>query len=556
MTGSVRSLTESLNDQFTPVPDDVCARWRDQGMWTGEPLRSLLTVAAERHPKRIGLVGWSESGRRQTKSYEEYDRAATSAANRLGSLGVGPGDSVVIMLPNGLAFAEILFGVLQLGAVYSGIPAAYGPRQLGSVLDRTKAKVLVIPARWRSADHLRMSRDVRESLTTLEHVVVVGEAAPGITLRAGEIAWDEVDDEVVAPNHEVDPQALCYLGFTSGTTGSPKGAMHNHETLSYAVREQVTHVGREAFGNQFVQLVASPVGHHTGFVWGLLMTTHLAGTAVLLDRWDPRRASEVIRAEAVTTFFGAPTFLQDLLQTDLVDDPSCPLTCMVIAGAPVPAGLIRRAAQAFNAFVAPAWGMTECSIVSCAVPDRDDLLDTDGTIIRGSEVRVVDDAGSPSGGGVVGHLQVRGPGVTLGYFDLPEETAHAFRPGLWLDTGDMASLVEGGALRLMGRSKDIVIRGGENVPVIEVEGLVLDHPDVVAVSVVGVPDDRLGEAVCAAVVLRPQAPQMTVTSLTTYLKERGLSVHYLPERVVVLDELPTTPSGKVRKVDVRRMVLG
>ncbi len=535
--------------QYSPIDRATAERWRAEGWWEQRSIRSLLTEAARRHPQRLALVGRREAGR-VTRTYAELDERATRAASILDSLGVGTGDAVAVMLPNWVEYAEIVFGINEVGGVYVGIPVAHGEQQAAAVLRRSRAKVLVVPRRWRRDDHLELTRRMRADLPDLEHVVVVDE--DGGALRAGESLWSDHADVTPRRFPDPDPDRVCYLGFTSGTTGEPKGAMHSHNTLIYSARQQARHVGPRVYGDPLVQLVASPVGHHTGFVWGLLFTVLQAGTGVHVDRWDPAWGVDVIREEGVTTFFGAPTFLQDMMRTDLADDADNPLSCLVIAGAPVPRSLPARASTALGAYVAPAWGMTECSIiVSCTPAEPDDVQRTDGSVFAGSAAKVVGPDGTELPAGVVGDLLVHGPAVTYGYVDRRDATEAAFRPGLWFDTGDRASIDERGWVSLAGRTKDIIIRGGENVPVTDVESLVFDHPDVLNAAVVGLPDERLGERIGAVLVVRPGRPEPTVETLADFLLGQGLSKHYLPERVTCVPELPMTPSGKIQKFKLR-----
>lgn len=548
-----RSIGEALGGQFTPIDDETAARWRSAGWWENRTVRSLLTDAAAEHPDRTALVGRRTDGERVTRTYHEFDRNATHAATVLAGLGVHAGDAVVVMLPNWVEYPEIVFGINEIGAIYAGIPVAYGELQAAAVLRRSKAKVLVIPRRWRSNEHLELSRRLRDRVPTLEHVIVLDDDARD--LRPGESLWSAHADLLARTFPEPDPAAICYLGFTSGTTGEPKGAMHSHETLIYSARHQAGHVGPSVFGSPMVQLVASPAGHHTGFVWGILFTVLLGGTGVHVDRWDPEWGAGVIREEGVTTFFGAPTFLQDMMHTDLAGDPECPLRCVVLAGAPVPRNLPPQAGAALGAFVCPAWGMTECSIpVSCTPSAPEEMRYTDGSLFAGSSAEIVDADGISVPAGEVGDLLIRGPGVMFGYYDRPDATAEAFLPGLWFKTGDRASIDEHGWLSLRGRTKDVIIRGGENIPVTDVESVIFDHPDVLNAAVVGVPDERLGERICAVVVVEDGRPAMTVAALADHLLARGLSKHYLPEQVVNLPELPMTPSGKVQKYRLREMM--
>jgi cyclohexanecarboxylate-CoA ligase len=361
-----------------------------------------------------------------------------------------------------------------------------------------------------------------------------------------------------APPHGIpagEATDICYLGFTSGTTGEPKGAMHTHETLLSSVQGLAKHLGKETFGDPMVQLVASPVGHHTGYVWGTLFTVAMAGTGVHVDRWDPQWGVDVIRKESVTSFFGAPTFLQDMMRTSLAGDPSCPLRCVVLAGSSVPRNLPGQAAEALGAYIAPAWGMTECSIiVSCTPDEPQDILHTDGSVFAGSKVRIQGSSGRTDSAGEVQEMQVIGPTLFLGYYDRPDATKDAFTRDGWFRTGDTAGIDEHGWVSLHGRSKDIIIRGGENIPVTDIETVLFDHPDVLNAAVVGVPDERLGERACAVLVLKAGAG-LGLPEISDFLLSRGLSKHYLPERLVVTNELPMTQSGKIQKYKVRELVI-
>lgn len=546
------SLAELLDGQHTPLTDADADAFRASGVWRNRTIRSALSDVATRYPDRTALVGHRRDAPVVRQTYREFDAAAHHAASALASLGVGTGDPVALMLPNWIEYAALLFGINEIGAIYAGIPVSYGERQAAAILRHSKAKVLVTPRSWRGTDHVALSRSLRAELPDLETVVVIDDDPAG--LADGEVLWSSLADVPVREFQPPNPGKICYLGFTSGTTGEPKGAMHTHDTLLYGARALAEHLGPKTFGDPMVQLVASPLGHHTGFHWGVLFTVHLAGTAVYVDKWDAGWGAEVIRQERTTAFFGAPTFLQDMMRTDLVDDPDCPLECLVIAGSSVPRTLPAKAGKAFGAYIAPAWGMTECGIIiSCTPKEPDAIRLTDGSVFAGSAVRVVDRHGNDAPPGVTGNLLIKGPAVVLGYYERPDATDEAFLPGLWFKTGDTASLDEHGWLSLHGRSKDIIIRGGENIPVTDVETLLFDHPDVLNAAVVAYPDERLGERACAVLSLR-DGSTLDLPGLCDYLLAQGLSKHYLPERLFLLDRLPVTQSGKIQKFKLRELV--
>lgn len=355
-----------------------------------------------------------------------------------------------------------------------------------------------------------------------------------------------------------DAWSVCHGGFTSGTTGELKGVLNTHQTLQAVLDNWVRQVGRDSLGAPLVNLIASPVGHHTGFLWGVLLTTYLQGTAVYLDRWVPDEGARVIREEEITKMFSAPTFLQDLLLTDLPHDAECSLRTVVLAGGPVPRSLPTVAGEMFGRFVCPAWGMTELGIgISCAPHLPAEALATDSVPVPGTEVSIVGTEGDGQDvpPGAIGALRIRGAGLFLGYLDLPAATAEAIDRDGWLATGDTAPRTEDGYMALEGRIKDIVIRGGENIPVAVVESLLFLHPDIVEASVAGVPDVRLGERACA-VVVPSRGVTPTLDGVCRFLVEQGLSKHFLPDRLELVDELPKTPSGKIRKVELRGRYAG
>lgn len=547
------TLWDLIERGESPIGAGDIAVFRKNGHWSGRTIRSLLSTAAQEYPDRTAVVGYRSAGPTVRWSYEQLNREAGTAANALAALDVAAGDAVAVMLPNWLEYQALIFGINEVGAVYVGIPVSYGELQAEAILRRSKAKVLVIPRGWRSQDHLTLIRRLRRDLPHLEHVVVVDEDSTG--LLPGEVLWSSLAKAAPHTIPAGEPTDICYLGFTSGTTGEPKGAMHTHETLLSSVHQLSKHLGQEVLGDPMVQLVASPVGHHTGYVWGTLFTVALAGTGVHVDRWDPSWGVEVIQKEAVTSFFGAPTFLQDLMRTSLAGDPKCPLRCAVLAGSSVPRNLPVQASEAFGAYIAPAWGMTECSIiVSCTPDEPQEILQTDGSVFEGSKIRVQGASGHTESLQEIQELQVTGPTLFLGYYDRPDATKEAFTADGWFRTGDTARIDEHGWVSLLGRSKDIIIRGGENIPVTDIETVLFDHPAVLNAAVVGIPDERLGERSCAVLVLKAGI-DLGLPEISEFLLSRGLSKHYLPERVIVTKELPMTQSGKIQKYKLREFVM-
>lgn len=532
--------------------------YRATGAWRDVDLGSYLSGAAGRAPDGVAAVSVDgQTGeRRALLTYAELDGMAAGISGGLAGLGVGDGDAVSIMMPNRLEFGALLFGVLRLGAVYSGIPINYGPREAAFMLRRARSKLLVVPDAYRGRDFLAMARELKEAAPELENVVVLGGEAPD---EPGWLSFDELANSEPPRNTAVvDPGSLAHIGFTSGTTGEPKGVMNTHQTLDAVLRRWVEHVGEETLGEDgLVNLIPSPVGHHTGFLWGALMSAYLGGTAVYLDRWEPKAAVETMRREGVTAMISAPTFLQDITRVPGVGPETLPsLRIVSIPGAPIPRSLVPRAHEQLNCFICPSWGMTEWGIGISGRPGlpQERMEATDGIPVSGCEVRVTRGPDEAAGPGEVGELEIRGAGLFVGYYDRPDFTEAAIVDG-WFRTGDQAVMDEDGFVSLLGRSKDIIIRGGQNVPVHDLENLLHGHPTVVEVAVIGLPDERFGERACAVLVLEEGEP-LTLEDVTEYLLSQGLSKVFLPERVETVEALPKTMSGKVRKVELRERFAG
>jgi cyclohexanecarboxylate-CoA ligase len=543
-------LVARPESRLTP---ELVEKYQAEGAWRDVALVNYLAEAAETTPDRLAAVSVDgQTGERiGSVSYADMATMADRLAGGLSRLGVGPGDAVCVMLPNRLEFGALIYALVRLGAVYSGISVSYGQKDVAFIVQRTRAKVLVVSSGFRSTNHVDMVREMYPETPELEHVVVLGEDVPE---EPGWLSFGELGAaEPLEQPPEVDPGSLVHIGFTSGTTGEPKGVMNTHQTLDAVRRRWVEHVGEEALGTPAVNLIASPVGHHTGFLWGALLSASVGGTAVYLDRWKPQVAAEVIRREEVTLMFGAPTFLQDLMRLPELGPDAFPSLHMICTpGAPIPRKLIPKARETLGCFICPAWGMTEWGIGISGSPrlPQERVEATDGVPIEGCEVRVMETPDKQAELEQEGELQIRGAGLFVGYYERPEFTEEEIVDG-WFKTGDQATVHEDGYVSLLGRTKDIIIRGGENIPVYELENSLYRHPVVVDAAVIGVPDERLGERACAVLVLE-QDEHLSLDDVKKFLLEEGVSKHFLPERLELIDALPKTSTGKVRKVELRQ----
>jgi cyclohexanecarboxylate-CoA ligase len=341
---------------------------------------------------------------------------------------------------------------------------------------------------------------------------------------------------------------MAVLMFTSGTTGSPKGVMHCLNTLMAC---NISLADRFKLDGGDKLLVCSPLGHMTGFAAGMLLGLKIGATVIFQDIWEPRRGVTIMAEEGVTYSAGAATFLSDMCEAVAAGAPKpTHLRKFLCAGAPIPSALIDRVYRELDLQVCSLWGMTESLSSTLTEPERalEKSSKTDGRPLEGVAVKVQRMNGEPAPVGETGLLKVRGSQMCLGYYKRPD--MEPFDAEGWFDTGDLAYMDDEGYIRINGRIKDIIIRGGENVPIVEIENLLFKHPSILAAALVGYPDSRLGERACAFVVLRP-GHSLGVTAVQAYMAEHKVAKQYWPERIEIVPDLPKTPAGKVQKFQLR-----
>jgi acyl-CoA synthetase (AMP-forming)/AMP-acid ligase II len=300
--------------------------------------------------------------------------------------------------------------------------------------------------------------------------------------------------------------------------------------------------------------MSSTLGHQTGYLYGFCLNFMLGATAVWLDIWNAREAARLIEAERVTFTMGATPFLQDLTYAETAHDLSS-LRVFISAGASIPRQLVKDARSRLGCAISAGWGMTENGLVTCngLADPEDTVVGTDGLPLPGMALRVVDEAGDDVPTGTEGDLLVTGPAQFVGYFKRPEFTREGHTADGWFKTGDRATLDRDGYVSITGRSKDVIIRGGENIPVAEVENALFAHPKIAGVAVVAMPDPRLQERACAFVIPKP-GETVTLADLIAHLDTRQLAKQKYPERLEIVSEFPMTPSGKIQKYRLRQIL--
>ncbi len=517
--------------------------------WPNRTLLDDLAAAVARHPDKPAVVGHvQQSGQRHALTYAELDERADRIAAGLLDLGVGPGEVVSAQLPNWWQLAALHLACLRVGAVTNALMPIFRRRELEFMLGLAESSVLLVPEVFNGFDHGAMAQELQDVVPSLKHVVTVapdggGAFADTLLARAATDA-----DRAAVRDRLASPDDVTQLAFTSGTTGEPKGVMITPNVALCNVRDFAARLG---LTGDDVVLMASPLAHQTGFLYGLMMPVLLGATSVLQDAWRPEKAADIIAAERVTFSMASTPFLSDLAaQAQERPEAFATFRVFLCAGAPVPRDLVRRATAAMSARITSGWGMSEMGAVTVTAPDDPDerVFETDGFPLPDVELRVLDLGGSPAGPDEEGRLQVRANSLFGGYLKRPE--LRGLDADGWFDTGDLARVDAEGYLRITGRSKDIIIRGGENVPVVEIENLLYAHPAVSEVALVAMPDPRLGERACAFVVPAP-GTSPTLGDLTAYLREKGTSTTYLPERLELVDALPRTLTGKIQKFRLR-----
>jgi cyclohexanecarboxylate-CoA ligase len=456
------------------------------------------------------------------------------------------------MLPNWTEAVIYTFAASRLGAVVCPITTIYRQRELRFILERTACKVVVVPSVYRNFDYAAMTRELMDGLPELRHVICVGDTDVEGFLASSDLLRATSDQPTPVPEVAVDE--LAVLAFTSGTTGEPKGVMHSHASMHAMIDDLVAHAG---FGHGLTSLVVSPFGHLTGFLWGVLMPLRGAGDVVMLETWDPERALDLIERYSVDIMMGATPFLSDLLDAAGERSTARFPRIYICGGAPIPPSLIERAVQAHDSRVVAVWGMSEYPVGTATAVGDDAALASrsDGRPCGRADVVIVDADGAPVHVGEEGDLIIRGPGLFKGYYKRPDLDADSFTSEGYLKTGDRARLLDDrGHIRISGRTKDIIIRGGENIPVVEIENILLTHAAIKEIALVPVPHDRLGETACACVVLRPSFSEVTVDDLGRFLGAHGVAKQFFPEQVHVMPRLPRTPSGKIQKFALRDQV--
>jgi acyl-CoA synthetase (AMP-forming)/AMP-acid ligase II len=475
-------------------------------------------------------------------------------------LGIRRGDMIVILFPNRPEFIITILAAARLGAVSVPVSERLRRKEIEYILRQTGAKAAVAVAEFWSFSFADLFQELRQDIPTLKQVIISGaERHPGELVFEELVAkdWEKVFpgdyyQEAYLKGFPVEADDLLEIIFTSGTTGTPKGVMHTHNTRCRSALGTATSIGLQA---DDIWLIMVPLSHTTALVNAFYASVIKGSCQVLLETWNVEEAMQDITRHGVTLPIGVPTMPIMMLQKpdfDRYDFSS--VRAMVLAGAPLPIEVARQIIQKMGCYVTSAYGMTETAMSNITRLDDpvEVVCETVGRPQPGMEHKVVDEKRRIVPIGVKGEACARGQNVCLGYFQDPERTAQAIDDRGWIYSGDLATMDEQGNLRIVGRIKDMIVRGGENISPTEIEDILYTYSKVAQVSVVAVPDERLGEKTCACIIPKPNE-SITQEEVKAFFKDKV--AHYkIPDRVEMMTGFPTTPSGKIKKNVLREMM--
>jgi acyl-CoA synthetase len=516
---------------------DRAARYRALGLWDDQRIGNLVPNQAARTPDRELFVF---EGRRV--SYREFDAWVTTVASDLVRRGVRRGDRVMVQLPNSLEALVLQVAAFRIGAIDMPVIPIYREHEVRQIVAESRPAVVAAAARLGSREP---AAELDAIFAALGHepavrYITAGERPGWSPVAApGEVAETDLPEPLPAD----EPALLLY---TSGTTSAPKGALLSSAALFAHMRNFKVALD---VGEDCVILCATPVSHLGGFVAGVIFPAFLGARSVIMPGWRPDEAVQIIEREGASLAMGATVFLSDLVQRyEAGAGRGHRLDLYACAGATMPPHLVLRA-EAVGVRAMRCYGMTETAGVCAAAPGDASVerrSQWDGQVLAGMEIQAVAPDRTPRPAGAEGELRIRGPQLLTAYTDA-ERTREQIDGEGWFYPGDIGVVDDQGWIRMSGRIKDIINRGGEKFSALDIESAIASHPDVAAVAVAAVPDERLGEAVGAWIVLAPGVPWHGPDRLIEHLETVRLARQKIPARWTVVPSLPTTASGKVQK---------
>ncbi|WP_096997286.1 medium-chain fatty-acid--CoA ligase [Escherichia coli] len=524
------------------------AAYRQQGLWGDASLADYWQQTARAMPDKIAVV----DNHGASYNYSALDHAASCLANWMLAKGIESGDRIAFQLPGWCEFTVIYLACLKIGAVSVPLLPSWREAELVWVLNKCQAKMFFAPTLFKQTRPVDLILPLQNQLPQLQQIVGVDKLAPATSsLSLSQIIADNTPLTTAITTHGDELAAVL---FTSGTEGLPKGVMLTHNNILASER---AYCARLNLTWQDVFMMPAPLGHATGFLHGVTAPFLIGARSVLLDIFTPDACLALLEQQRCTCMLGATPFIYDLLNV-LEKQPAdlSALRFFLCGGTTIPKKVARECQQ-LGIKLLSVYGSTESS--PHAVVNLDDPLSrfmhTDGYAAAGVEIKVVDDARKTLPPGCEGEEASRGPNVFMGYFDEPELTARALDEEGWYYSGDLCRMDEAGYIKITGRKKDIIVRGGENISSREVEDILLQHPKIHDACVVAMPDERLGERSCAYVVLKAPHHSLSLEEVVAFFSRKRVAKYKYPEHIVVIEKLPRTASGKIQKFLLRKDIM-
>ncbi|OWD36922.1 medium-chain fatty-acid--CoA ligase [Escherichia coli] len=524
------------------------AAYRQQGLWGDASLADYWQQTARAMPDKIAVV----DNHGASYTYSALDHAANCLANWMLAKGIESGDRIAFQLPGWCEFTVIYLACLKIGAVSVPLLPSWREAELVWVLNKCQAKMFFAPTLFKQTRPVDLILPLQNQLPQLQQIVGVDKLAPATSsLSLSQIIADNTSLTTAITTHGDELAAVL---FTSGTEGLPKGVMLTHNNILASER---AYCARLNLTWQDVFMMPAPLGHATGFLHGVTAPFLIGARSVLLDIFTPDACLALLEQQRCTCMLGATPFVYDLLNV-LEKQPAdlSALRFFLCGGTTIPKKVARECQQRGIKLLS-VYGSTESS--PHAVVNLDDPLSrfmhTDGYAAAGVEIKVVDDARKTLPPGCEGEEASRGPNVFMGYFDEPELTARALDEEGWYYSGDLCRMDEAGYIKITGRKKDIIVRGGENISSREVEDILLQHPKIHDACVVAMSDERLGERSCAYVVLKAPHHSLSLEEVVAFFSRKRVAKYKYPEHIVVIEKLPRTTSGKIQKFLLRKDIM-
>lgn len=524
------------------------AAYRQQGLWGAASLADYWQQTARAMPDKIAVV----DNHGASYTYSALDHAASCLANWMLAKGIESGDRIAFQLPGWCEFTVIYLACLKIGAVSVPLLPSWREAELVWVLNKCQAKMFFAPTLFKQTRPVDLILPLQNQLPQLQQIVGVDKLAPATSsLSLSQIIADNTSLTTAITTHGDELAAVL---FTSGTEGLPKGVMLTHNNILASER---AYCARLNLTWQDVFMMPAPLGHATGFLHGVTAPFLIGARSVLLDIFTPDACLALLEQQRCTCMLGATPFVYDLLNV-LEKQPAdlSALRFFLCGGTTIPKKVARECQQRGIKLLS-VYGSTESS--PHAVVNLDDPLSrfmhTDGYAAAGVEIKVVDDARKTLPPGCEGEEASRGPNVFMGYFDEPELTARALDEEGWYYSGDLCRMDEAGYIKITGRKKDIIVRGGENISSREVEDILLQHPKIHDACVVAMSDERLGERSCAYVVLKAPHHSLSLEEVVAFFSRKRVAKYKYPEHIVVIEKLPRTTSGKIQKFLLRKDIM-